>query len=81
MTDTDFANNHSLLANTLAQVKSLLYSLEQATRGIDFHVNADQSSSVLTRRNHLHFKRPASEMYIPQSAVAVEYTDSFSAEE
>ena len=35
MTDADYANDQVLIENTLAQSESLLYSLEQAERGID----------------------------------------------
>ena len=36
MTDTDYTDDLVLLANTPAQAKSLLHSLEQAARGIGF---------------------------------------------
>ena len=38
--DRDYANDIALLANTAAQAKSLLHSLEQTTGGIGLHVNA-----------------------------------------
>ena len=42
-TDTDYANDIALLANTPAQAKSLLPSLERAASAIGFHVNADKT--------------------------------------
>ena len=40
ITDTDYADDITLLANTLAQAETLLHSLEWATAGISLHVNA-----------------------------------------
>ena len=40
ITDTDFADDKVLLANTPTQAESQLHSLEQAAGGIDLHVNA-----------------------------------------
>ena len=40
ITNTDYANDIAILANTTAQAKTLLHSLEQAAAGIDLHVNA-----------------------------------------
>ena len=37
--DTNYANDIALLANTPAQAKFLLHSLEWAAGGIDLHVN------------------------------------------
>ena len=42
ITDTAYADDIALLANTPAQAESLLYSLERAAGGIGLHVNADQ---------------------------------------
>ena len=42
ITDTDYANDIVLLANTPAQAESLLHSLEQAAAGIGLHINADK---------------------------------------
>ena len=42
ITDVDYADEIVLLANTPAQAKPLLHSLEQAAGGISLHVNADQ---------------------------------------
>ena len=41
--DADYADDRAILANTPAQFKTLLRSLEQAAAGIDFHVNADKT--------------------------------------
>ena len=43
ITDTYYANDTALQANTPAQVKSLLHSLERAAGGIGLHVNADKT--------------------------------------
>ena len=43
ITDVDYANDITLLANTLAQAETLLHSLERAAGGIDLHVNADKT--------------------------------------
>ena len=40
ITDAENADNIALLANTPAQAKNLLHSLERAAAGIGFHVNA-----------------------------------------
>ena len=42
ITDVDYADDIALLANTLAQAKTLVHSLERATAGISLHVNADK---------------------------------------
>ena len=41
-TDTDYADNIVLLANTPTQTEALLYSLEQVVGGIGLHMNADK---------------------------------------
>ena len=43
ITDVDYTDDIALLANTPAQAKSLLLSLEQAVGGIGLHVNADKT--------------------------------------
>ena len=43
ITDTDYADDITLLANAPAQTETLLYSLERAAAGIDFHVNAHKT--------------------------------------
>ena len=43
ITDADYANDITLLANSPSQAKSLLHSLEQAAGGIGHHVNADKT--------------------------------------
>ena len=43
VTDADYADDIALLANTLAQAKSLLHGLEQVAGGIGLHVNADKT--------------------------------------
>ena len=43
ITNVDHADDLVLLANTSAQAKSLLNSLEQAERGIDLYVNLDKN--------------------------------------
>ena len=42
ITDADYADDITLLANTPAQAETLLHSLERAAAGIDLHVNADK---------------------------------------
>ena len=44
--DADYAVNIAILANTPAQVETLLHSLEQAAAGIDLHVNADNKECM-----------------------------------
>ena len=41
--DKDYADNIVLLANTPAQAKTLLHSLELAASGIGLHVNTDKT--------------------------------------
>ena len=43
ITDADYADDIALLANTSAQAKILLHSLERAAGGIGLHVNADKT--------------------------------------
>ena len=43
ITDTDYADDIALLANTPTQDETQLYSLEQAVVGIGFHVNAHKT--------------------------------------
>ena len=45
ITDTDYADDIALLANTPTQVESLLHSLEWAAAGISLHVNAHMTST------------------------------------
>ena len=47
ITDADYTDYIVLLANTPAQVKSLLHSLEQAASGIGLHVNADKTEYMI----------------------------------
>ena len=43
ITDTDYANDIALLANTLTQAETLLYCLERAVGGISLHIYADKT--------------------------------------
>ena len=43
ITDVDFADDIAILANTPAQVETLLHSLEWASAGIGLHVNAHKT--------------------------------------
>ena len=43
ITDTDYANDIAILANTPNQAETLLHSLEQAATGIGLHVNAHKT--------------------------------------
>ena len=43
ITDSDYANGITILANAPAQVETLLHSLEWAARGIGLHVNAHKT--------------------------------------
>ena len=43
ITDTDYADDIVLLANTPAQAETLLHSLEWAAAGIGLHVSADKT--------------------------------------
>ena len=46
ITDTDYAVDIALLANTPAQAETLLHSLERAAAGRGLHVNADKTEYV-----------------------------------
>ena len=46
ITDVDYIDDISLLANTPAQAESLLHSLERAAGGIGLHVNADKTEFI-----------------------------------
>ena len=43
ITDTDYADEITLLANTPTQAQLLLHSLERATGGIGLHVNTNKA--------------------------------------
>ena len=43
ITDADYADDLVLLANTPAEAKSLLHSLEQTARGIGLYENLDKT--------------------------------------
>ena len=43
MTDIDYADNQELLANTPAQVESMLYSLEQPAKDIGLNLNTNKT--------------------------------------
>ena len=54
ITDTDYADDIVLLANTSTQAKSLLHTLEQAAGGIGLYVNADkQSTCVIIKKRDI----------------------------
>ena len=42
ITNTDYADDIALLANTPAQAETMLHGLKQAATGIGLHVNADK---------------------------------------
>ena len=46
ITDADYADAIALLANTPAQVETLLHSLEWTAAGIDLHVNAHKTEYI-----------------------------------
>ena len=57
ITDAEYADDIALLANTPAQVESLLHSLEWATGGIGLHINADKTEYMcFNQKRHLHAK-------------------------
>ena len=43
ITDADYTDDIAILANTPNQAETLLHSLERATEGIGFHVNAHKT--------------------------------------
>ena len=47
ITNTDYADNMALLANTPAQVKTLIHSQEWAAAGIGLHVNTDKMKYMI----------------------------------
>ena len=46
VTDSDYADDIALLANTSTQAETLLHSLERAEGGIGLHVNADKAEYI-----------------------------------
>ena len=46
ITDADYVDNQTVLANAPDQAESLLYSLEQAERGIGLYMNSFKTASV-----------------------------------
>ena len=51
ITDADYANDIALLANTYAQAKSLLHSMERVAGGIEFHANEDKKGLYVLIKN------------------------------
>ena len=51
ITDMDYADDVALLANTPAQAKSLLHSLEKAAGSIGLHVNVDKTEYMCFNQN------------------------------
>ena len=49
--DIDYVDDVMLLANTPAQVESLLHCLEKAVGGIGLHVNADKTEYICFNQN------------------------------
>ena len=56
MTDTAYADDQALFANTPVQAESLLHSLEEAAMGISLLGKKNKFHVFLTRRSHLHDK-------------------------
>ena len=56
ITVADYADDIALLANTPAQVETVLHSLERATVGIGLHVNVDKTEYM--RFNQRRHRRP-----------------------
>ena len=52
-TDTDYADDIELLANTLTQAESLLHILERAAAGIGLNVNADKTEYLIKEATYL----------------------------
>ena len=50
-TDADYDDDIALVANTQAQVESLLYSLEWAAGGIGFYANTDKMQYMYFNQN------------------------------
>ena len=50
ITDADYADDIALLANTPAQAKTLLHSLERAAAGIGLYANADKTENKCFNR-------------------------------
>ena len=50
ITDADDADDIAILANTLNQVETLLYSLEQAAARIGIHVNAHKTEYMCSNQ-------------------------------
>ena len=46
ITDTNYADDIGLIANTPAQAESLLLNLERSADGIGLHVNADKTDCM-----------------------------------
>ena len=59
ISDTDYADDIALLANTSAQAKFLLHSLERAAAGIILYVNGDNAEYMgyNQKGRHIHTKR------------------------
>ena len=51
MTNSDYQDDQAILANTPAQAKSLLCSLEQAAEDLGLYVNADKTEFMCFTQN------------------------------
>ena len=65
ITDMDYADDISLLANTPIQAKSLLHSLEQAAASIDLHVNTDKTEYKEATSPHWWFLETRGQVHLP----------------
>ena len=57
-TDTDYADDIELLANTPAQAETLLHSLEKAAGGIGLYIKADKTEYTCFNQNQTRHLLP-----------------------
>ena len=57
ITNTDYADDLALLANTSATAESLLHSLKHAVGGIDHHVNANKTEYMCFKQGAISIPR------------------------
>ena len=80
ITDADYADDITLLANTHAQTKTLLHSQEQAAAGIGLHVNADKMEYMcfnqrgdISTQNSNSFSETSRQVHLPRKQCLINW--------
>ena len=68
ITDTDYADDIAIMANTPMQAETLLHSLEQAAAGIGLHVNAQKlnTCALIKQATFLKLSETGTQVQLPR---------------